>query len=242
MKPVRATMFLLIGALLLAACSSAGTPTSTGPSVEELAATIAAATINAAQATRAAATPPTPVATATVKPTLFINAASSSCRSGPGNDFRIIATFSPGTSVDLVGRNNSTNYWIVRDPGSGNLCWIQVQDATPGGSFDDVPEMTAEPVTVTVPNQPGSYGSPNFACDNSSLTVILAWAAPAGQVNGYRVYRAGTQVADVPANETSYKETIPFVYGSTVQYSVAAYNDAGTSPQRNWTIHCVRNP
>ncbi len=242
MKPVRGIISLLIGALLLAACSPSSSPTSTEPSVQELAATIAAATITSAQATQAAATPPTPVATATVKPTLFINTSNSSCRSGPGPDFQVIATFNPGTTVELVARNSSTNYWIVRDPGSQNLCWIQVQDATPGGSFDDVPEMTAQPVMVSVPNQPGSYGSPNFACDNSSLTVILAWAAPSGAVNGYRIYRAGSLVADVPATETTYKETIPFVYGSTVQYSVAAYNDAGASAQRKWEIRCIRNP
>ncbi len=240
MKRVRSMAFLLVATLLLAACGPQSSQATPGPSVDELAATIAAATIQAARAgtaTAAAASPTAPAATPTVKPTLFVHADNAACRSGPGTDFKVIATFPAGTTVDMTGKDTTDGYWIVQDPTSRDLCWIQAQDATPSGSFDLLPEMTPQPVSVSVPNKP-SKGVWNFACDNTTLTTILGWNAPAGPVNGYRIYRQGTQIADVPSTQTSYTDKTPFRYGSSIDYAVAAYNDAGVSPQLVWNFHC----
>lgn len=240
MKWVSQTASLLVGICLLAACAPKGAPSDNGPTVEQLAATIAAATLNtgATGTASAALTPDAPPATPTIAPTLFIHAASAACRSGPGPDFRVIATFPSGATVSAVAKDTTDSYWIVMDPGSHNTCWIQAADATPAGSFDLLPDITPQPVAMPVPPEPSSVGRPNFACDNSTLTTILAWNAPAGPVNGYRVFREGSPVADLPANQTSFTDKIPFVYGSSVQYSIVAYNDAGPSPKRTWTVHC----
>ncbi len=199
---------------------------------------MAAATLNAAATATALALtslPPTP--TATTQPTLFINAATSSCRSGPSPDFQVIATYNAGTTVNLVGKDSADSYWIVQDPTSGNRCWISVQEATPGGSFDTLPEMTPQPVTGDAPGKPAK-GVWNFACDNTTLTMILGWRPTTGTVNGYRIFRQGSQIADVPASQTSYTEKVPFRYGSSMQYSVTAYNQVGMSPPLNWDFHC----
>jgi hypothetical protein len=239
MKAVRKRTAFLTAILLLAACNPARGQTSTGPSVQDLAATIAAATINAggtATATAGVASA-TAVVTPTTQPVLFISVDHASCRSGPGPDFEVIASYPAGASVDMLGKDSADSYWIVLDPASNKLCWIQAQDATPSGSFDTLPEMTPQPVRVTVPNKP-SRGAWNFYCDNTTLTTILGWNAPSGPVNGYRIYREGNQIADVPATQTSYTETVPFTYGSSIMYAVAAYNDAGTSQQTVWNFHC----
>jgi hypothetical protein len=68
--------------------------------------------------------------------------------------------------------------------------------------------------------------------------VILYWYPPQGPVNGYRIFRKGEQVADLPPTLTKYTEKTPFMYGSTIEYSVAAYNDAGLSAPRTWNVHC----
>lgn len=230
---------LVVSCMLLAGCGAQASPTPAGPSVQELAFTMAAGTIAAqftSTAVAASATPPT--GTPTTPPTLFVNAASSNCRTGPGPDFRVVATYTAGSTVPLIGRASASGYWIAQDPVSHDLCWISVQDGTPGGSFDLLPEMTPQPIAVAVPAQPGAVGRPDFACDNTTLTVILRWAPPAGQVNGYRIYRKGIQIADVPASQTTYTEKVSFVFGSSVDYAVAAYNDGGTSTPRQWTVHC----
>ena len=244
MRWVIRSLLLGMGILILAACSLPGSHVDQGPLVAQQAATIVAETMKAAVPSAMAAmatpfaSPIAPAATPTSKPTLFINTDKASCRSGPGHDFKVIAAFASGTTVDLVGRDSPDNYWIVIDPATRALCWVQVQDATPGGSFDSLPEMTPQAPSVSVPGKPGT-GSWNFSCDNTTLTTILGWSAPPGtSVNGYRIYRKGTQIADVPSSQTSYTETVPFTYGGSMTYSVSAYNDAGASPERVWNIHC----
>lgn len=228
-------------ALLLAACNLPTAQAPQGPSVNDVAATIVAATMQAvatsAPATTPLASPLPPVATSADKPSLFINAQNASCRSGPGPDFKVIATLAAGTSVSLVGQDTADNYWIVKDPASGDTCWVSVQDATPTGNFQSLPQMTPPAVSISAPGKP-SRGAWNFSCDNSTLTTILGWNPPSGSVNGYRVYRKGSQIADVPASQTSFTETIPFTYGSSMDYEVAAYNDAGLSQQATWNFHC----
>ncbi len=236
MKPLRKIAPLLVAILLLTACAPAGSPTAAAPSVQELAATIAAATIQSAASAKPVASA-TPATTPTVKPTLVIRNDNAACRSGPGADFKVIATFPAGTTVDMLGKDTADSYWIVLDPGSHNSCWLQAQDGTPTGSFTDLPEMTPQAVSVAVPNKPNK-GAWNFFCDNTTLTTLLAWNAPSGPVNGYRIYRDGNQIADVPATQTSYTEKVPFTYGSNANYAVAAYNDAGVSQQQVWNFHC----
>jgi hypothetical protein len=228
---------LLVGVWLLAACNLRAVQTDAGPSVQELAATMVAGTMNA-QASGGAATPlASPAATATIQPMLFINTNSAKCRSGPGIDFKVIATFPAGANVMMLARDSADGYWIVQDPATDAQCWVQAQDSTPSGSFEALPEMTPQAVSITVPNKP-SRGAWNFSCDNTTLTTILAWNAPSGPINGYRIYRQGNQIADVPASQTTYTDKIPFTFGSSMTYAVAAYDDAGLSQQAVWNFHC----
>jgi len=225
-------------ALLLAACSLPGSQQPGSQlTMEQQVATIVAGTMSAGGPATRIPSPSVPTSTATVQPTLFINAASASCRRGPSPDFQVIATYPAGTTVNLVGKDSANSYWIVQDPTSHDMCWISVQDATPAGSFDTLPEMTPKAVSVESPGKP-SKGVWNYACDNTTLTTVLGWRPTTGTVNGYRIFRQGNQIADVPATQTSYTEKVPFTYGSSMQYSVSAYNEAGMSPQLTWDFHC----
>ena len=242
MRPPTKLLPFLIGllALALAACSMPGSQSSTtGPSVQDAAATMVAATFQALTA-QAPATPlvaPLPQATSAGKPSLFINMDNATCRAGPGPDFKVIANLPAGTSVELAGQDTADSYWIALDPISHSQCWISVMDATPSGDYQALPQMKPPAVTVTVPGKP-TRGSWNFACDNTTLTTILGWNPPSGQVNGYRIYRKGSQIADVPFTQTSYTDKVPFTYGSNMDYEVAAYNEAGVSQQATWNFHC----
>jgi hypothetical protein len=232
-----------LAALALAGCNLPGAQPKPTLSVLDQAATIVAATLGAGGISTAAPQAATPspttavTATATIKPTLYINTDGAKCRSGAGTDFKEIASLATGTTVDLIAKDTQDGYWFVKDPTSGSSCWVSVQDATPSGSFDLLPEITPPPVAVQPPGKPGK-GSWNYSCLDTSFTAILGWTAPQGNVNGYRVYRDGSQVANLPASTTTYTETIDFVYGSTVSYAVEAFNEAGAGPQVTWDISC----
>ena len=238
-----AGVLLALAALAaLTACNMPGTQATPTLSVLDQAATIVAGTLRAggiSTAVPAAVTtsPTRAPVTPTTKPSLYINTDGAKCRSGPGPDFKEIASYVTGTSVDMIAKDTTDGYWLVKDPTSGDSCWVFVQDATPSGSFDTLPEITPPPVAQQPPGKPGK-GSWNYSCDNTSLTTILGWSAPSGATNGYRVYRGGTKIADLPASTTTYTETIDFKYGSSMSYGVEAFNEAGAGPQVTWDIHC----
>ncbi len=223
--------------MTLAACNlQIGQGGADNSAVEHAAATIVALTLEAHGKPITPFASPVP-ATPTTKPTVTIHTDGAKCKSGPGPDFKVLATYSTGTTADLIAKDTADGYWVITDPGSGSTCWLQIQDATPAGSFDLLPEVTPQAVAQSAPNRP-SKANWNYSCDSTSLTTILGWNAPAGSVNGYRVFRQGTHIADVDAGTTTYKETIPFNYGSSISYAVEAYNDAGNSPQLTWNFSC----
>lgn len=237
---VRHVLVPLLG-LVLGACNlQIGQGASDNSAVEHAAATIVAMTLEAhGQPGGKPVTPfasPIPV-TPTTKPTVTVHTDGAQCKTGPGPNFKALATYSTGTTVDLLAKDTADGYWFVSDPASGSSCWLQIQDATPAGSFDLLPEVTPQAVAQSAPNRP-TKGNWNYSCDSTSLTTILGWNAPAGSVNGYRVYREGTKIADLGAGTTTYKETIPFNYGSSISYGVEAYNDAGSSQQVTWSFSC----
>jgi hypothetical protein len=168
-------------------------------------------------------------ATATTKPTLRINVSNAQCRSGPGSNFKVIGNFASGTTVDMVAKDSPDGYWLVKDPSTGNSCWVQAQDATPGGSYDLLPEVTPQATAgQNAPARPGSSKSFNYwEYDCATRTVTLRWIDSANNESGYHIYRNGQMIADLPAGSTTYSETISS--GVSFVYSIRAYNDAGES-------------
>lgn len=237
-----AKIVTLITALLLAACNLPPGQPIAGPTVNEQAATAAAAvaaTVNAGSTSAPPvvtpfASPEAPAATPTVKPTLVINTDNANCRSAPADDARLVATFPAGKTVDLAGKDTADSYWIVVDPSSHNLCWVQGQDGTPSGSFSLLPEITPAASTqqsAKVPARPTALFY-NFTClGGGQVKVDLRWSDVANNETGYRVYRDGTQIADLSPNTTTYSDTTTIGAGTAIVYQVAAYNDAGSSPQ-----------
>jgi hypothetical protein len=228
--------------LALTACNMPGAQPAPTLSILDQAATIVAATLRAGGISTAAvvAVTPSPTAatpTATTKPSLFINVDGAKCRSGPGPDFKEIASYPTGTSLDMIAKDTADGYWLVKDPTSGDSCWVFVQDATPGGSFDVLPEITPAPSTQKAPAAPTIF-YPNFACDATSLSTSLTWNDVADNETGYRLYRDGNKIADLPANATTYSEKIDFFFGSQVTFSVEAYNEGGASPRKTLTFKC----
>ena len=226
----------------LGACNMPGTQATPTLSVLDQAGTIVAGTLRAggistAVAVAVTASPSLAPVTPTAKPSLFINTDGAKCRSGPGPDFKEIAAYKTGTSVDMIAKDTTDGYWLVKDPTTGDSCWVFVQDATPSGSFDLLPEITPQASTQEAPAGPTIF-YPNFSCDATTLTTTLTWNDAADNETGYRLYRSGTKIADLPANSTTYSEKIDFLFDSQITFSVEAYNEAGASPQKSLTFKC----
>ncbi len=230
-----------IGVLLLsAACNFPMAQATYVPSANEQAATSVAATL-AAQPTATVsevtpfASPSAPTVTPTTKPTFSVTTDNAECRNAPAAGAKTITRFPAGTVVDLVGKDTADSYYIVIDPASHDLCWIEAQNGTPGGSFSLLPEMTPQAQTTAqaakVPAKPGALFYTFTCLGGGQVTVDLKWSDVANNETGYHVYRDGTQIANLPANSTTYTDTAAISPGIVIHYAVEAYNDAGASPQ-----------
>lgn len=67
-----------------------------------------------------------------------------------------------------------------------------------------------------------------YSCVPGSVTISLKWKDRSDNEEGFRVYRDGTKVTDLPAGSTSYDDLLsaPGSYA----YVVAAFNSSGESP------------
>jgi hypothetical protein len=135
----------------------------------------------------------------------------------------------------MIAKDTADGYWLVKDPGSGSSCWVETQDATPSGSFDLLPEVTPQANAAKVPGTPRSLRW-DYTCTYNpggglSVTTNMSWLAGDSSVNGYRIYRQGNHIADLPANATTFTDTTIIAFGEQLIYGVAAFNEAGASPQ-----------
>jgi hypothetical protein len=166
MKFYRLIAVLACMTLILAACylpGSGETPSENGGAVEPadpaaataqaetriavaLAATMTAMAPVAPPATDTPSIPPTPQPTATSSvPTLTVSVATN-CRTGPGQAYPIVGAVNPGETAEIVARDTTGNYWVVREPGSpSTICWAWGQYATITGNTGGLPVYDPPP-------------------------------------------------------------------------------------------------
>jgi uncharacterized protein YraI len=234
----RVTLLGLVFVLLLSACNM--------PVEEETApeiATAAALTVEAALSTTPLASP-TIAAQNNAEPTPTFSQPMASfedvtnCRTGPGVNYQRITQIRPDESVEIIGFF-PPNYWVVNtDAGS---CWVSGEFVTPSGSTSSVPTVTAPPTPLG-----GDPDAPSFAqsdgwsyfCYDSKADIVLKWVDKSTNETGYRVLRNGEVAAELPANSTSYAETINLLSGQSVGYQIQAFNEAGQSTSNVATMTC----
>ena len=233
--------FITLG-LLLSSCNLPGTE-STNPEV----ATAAALTIQAVLTNSANATPlASPIASESViaesTPTFSQPMASvgevTNCRSGPGTKYERVTQILPTDQVKIIGFF-PPNYWIVSTKFGD--CWLSGEFATPIGSFASVSTVSA-PSTPKGDTPEAATFTKNgwtFLCyppDQADIT--LTWNDKADNETGYRVLRNGEVIAELPANSTTFAETIKLLSGQSMGYQIRAYNLIGETDSTIATITC----
>ena len=231
-KPLAGIWALMFAAL---ACNAINQAWTTSSPSQSAVATVVAQTMQAVE--RAAGTPSAALATpALTSPSpsatpMAVVKAVSYCRTGPGENYKSLTDLKADQEAALLGKDETGDYWLIVSP--AGECWVAAQDVAITGSTQNVPEVTAPPSTSQgVPAAPGSLYY-NYSC--ASLTqaaVTLTWQDAADNETGYRVYRNGTLLAELPANSTTYTDDTSRGPGRIFSYSVEAFNSSGTSPQR----------
>ena len=155
------------------------------------------------------------------------------CRTGPGQGYEIVVTYPIDQRLEIVGRYDEENFWLVKSAESPTgTCWLWGEYADVIGSYPAVNLVTPPPTAILSPLPPRAPSLHDFDydCDgfNNTLSFYIIWNDKADTESGYRVFRDGLQIAELPAGSTTYAETIVMPVSRT-EYYVQAYNAAGVS-------------
>lgn len=187
-------------------------------------------------------------------PTVTVSTATN-CRTGPGQAYSSIYGLPVGISAEVVGKNTSTNYWIIKIPNGSGTCWLWGQYATVTGdtsglqnvAIPPTPTLTITPtftptkVVLQPPSAPSNLSQTNVCTIGSTWNIYsfdgtITWQDTSNNEDGFRVYSFDdnlTGAADilrgtVAANVTSFNfNTSSFGPSSTIK--VEAFNNAGSS-------------
>lgn len=97
----------------------------------------------------------TPIPTFTLTPTPVeilaqVTAELINCRSGPGAVFDTLSEIQQGKTLRAVGRNESTSWLYVRDPGNpGAFCWVSTEVIQVSGEADILPIVQPTAAKIT---------------------------------------------------------------------------------------------
>ena len=210
------------------------TPPSEGTTQQSTAAVPTNAS-SSATATQAGAVTRTP----TYSVPMLIVREQTNCRSGPGQDYEILFTYLPGKELEIVGRYEPDNYWLVKaeESPTGN-CWLWGEFVELTGSYWAVSSVTPPATATQAPPQAPSFEEWTFSCSGGTMTFNVSWLDKASDETGYRVFRNGEAVAELPANSTSYVDTFDFTAGEDVDYYVQVHGPSGTANTATIRVTC----
>jgi len=207
--------------------------------------TSAALTIQAILTPTITSTPqqviPTDTPTATSAPTGTITPTYSipiltireqtNCRTGPGQDYEVIFTYLPKKKLEILGRYDPGNFWLVKSSESPTgQCWLWGEYVDVAGSYWVVSSVTPPPTSTKAPPAAPSIQKWDFFCSTASgeMEMTILWTDRASDETGYRVIRNEQAVAELPPNSEKYTETILLGAGESVTYYIEVYNAAGS--------------
>jgi len=163
----------------------------------------------------------------------------TNCRAGPGQDYDVIFTYLAGKKLEIVGRYDPGNFWLVKSPESPTgTCWLWGQYVEVTGSYLAVPSVTPPPTSTSAPPQAPSILEWNFSCSGGTMTFNVTWLDKANNETGYRVFRDGELAVELPANSTTYTDSIPLLAGESAEYYLQVYSPSGSANSSLMKMSC----
>lgn len=180
----------------------------------------------------------------------------TNCRTGPGVIYDNIGALFVGQVGTVVGKNSSTGYWIINNPGKTGTCWLFPQYATVSGNTANLQEYSIPPTpTPTATSTPTQTPTPSIPAPVNNPTVAricipgvpplytysgtLNWEDKSNNENGFNIYFNGGLFANVPANSTSYVlPGLPFAGGTPITWGVEAFNATGKAAIKDVIMVC----
>jgi hypothetical protein len=164
---------------------------------------------------------------------------ATNCRTGPGEEYEIVVTYLQGKELEIAGRYDPGNFWLVKSSESpAGTCWLWGQYVELAGSYWAVSSVTPPPtVTARPPRAPGIL-SWEFFCSASTLTFTVNWADNASNEVGYRIFRNGEALAELPADTTTFTDTYAIAPEESVEYYLQVFGPSGNANSSIMRMRC----
>ncbi|MGB8984192.1 MAG: SH3 domain-containing protein [Anaerolineales bacterium] len=167
-----------------------------------------------------------PAASPPATPALTLREATN-CRTGPGTEYDIIVTYQAGAKLEIAGRYEPGNFWLVKSNESpSGACWLWGEYAEATGNYGSVAIVTPPPTPAAGPLL--IVDKWEYSCNAGTLTFALSWNDRATDEAGYRVFRNDELLVELPANSTTYTDTLDVTAGDSVEYYLQVFGPAGT--------------
>jgi uncharacterized protein YraI len=118
---------------------------------------------------------PTIIPTATLaRVTVTVKDILINCRFGPGTGYALINELSQGVSARVIGRNESSTWWYIRDPGNPNgFCWVSANVTETQGAVEELPLVQLPVTNVTKASVRAEPDRIVVNCDQFPQTIFL---------------------------------------------------------------------
>jgi len=164
---------------------------------------------------------------------------STNCRSGPGEEYEVIFTYLEGKKLEIVGRYDPGNFWLVKSNESPTgTCWLWGQFVEVTGSYWAVSSVTPPATATSAPPRGPGIVEWNFSCSDGAITFEVTWADNASGETGYRIFRNGEAIAELPADTTIYTDVYNLPADQNVEYYVQVYSPTGSANSSIMRMRC----
>jgi hypothetical protein len=182
-------------------------------------------------------------ATTTITPTFSVPMLtlreSTNCRTGPGEEYDIIVTYLTGKELEIAGRYDPGNFWLVKSNESPTgTCWLWGQYVDVTGSYWAVSSVTPPPTVTARPPRPPGIVEWNFSCSDGAITFTVNWADNANNEAGYRVFRNGEQIIELPADSVTHTDVFNIQPDQSVEYYIQVFGPSGTGNSAIMRMRC----
>ena len=179
---------------------------------------------------------PTIALTATPSVPMASVSENTNCRTGPGKVYDYIGALTKGERAEIVGKNTSSDYWIIKNPDANGTCWLWGYYATVVGNTANLQEYIVPPTpTPSPPNAPSNLAVTSSSCmadlaPHYDLTINLSWKDNSDNEDVFFVYQDGVLLFGVAIDQNFTDDFTVLVTDSVPsEFAVSASNATGES-------------
>lgn len=198
----------------------------------------ATASPRATRTVTSAGSPTTSITPTYSVPTLTV-LESTNCRTGPGEEYEVIVTYLEGRELEIAGRYDPGNFWLVKSNESPNgTCWLWGEFVEVTGSYWAVSSVTPPATATSAPPRAAGLIEWNYYCTGRTVNFSVTWRDAAENEQGYRILRNGEPVAELSANSTTYTDAYTPPVDQSVEYYIQVYAPTGSANTYVGSMRC----